>query len=158
MAKGTFYNHFGSKEEFFIEIVTQIHAKWFNQAEIYLTGSSHGSLKDKLRSFIRECFHSQEFLSFFKYHDEFTEVILNLQTSSNPGLKDLKEMEYAAYERLLKMFHFDTRKVKPGVVYNYLHAMYFGIINVGLLESDCLEETFEALLNGLIEYIFRGDT
>jgi len=158
MAKGTFYNHFSSKEEFILELITQLHAEWFHQAELYFSGSSSESLKDKLRSFIRKCFHSQEILSFFKYHDEFIEVMMEIQSYSNPGFMDLMDMENAAYERLLKMFHFDTRKVKPGVVHNYLHAMYFGIANVEFMESDCLDETFEALLNGLVEYIFRGDS
>lgn len=156
MAKGTFYNHFDSKEDYFLELLTQIHTTWFQQAELYFTMESPESLKDRLRNFIRKCFDSYEFLAFFKYHDEFREMLLDMQARSDPGIKDLMEMEHATYERLLKMFNFDTQKVKPGVVHNYLHAMYFGIVNVRLMEADSLEETFEALLNGLIGYIFGG--
>lgn len=156
MAKGTFYNHFDSKEDFVLELIKQLHTTWFNQAELYFSESSSESLKDRLRNFIRKCFRSQEFLSFFKYHDEFKEIMLEMQACSDPGFKDLMDMEYAAYERMLNMFHFDTQKVKPGVVHNYLHAMYFGIINVGLMESNCLDETFDAMLEGLVEYIFGG--
>lgn len=156
MAKGTFYNHFDSKEDFVLELMKQLHSTWFHQAELYFSEPSNESLKDKLRNFIRKCFRSQEFIAFFKYHDEFKEVMLELQARSDPDFQDLMNMEHAAYERLLNMFHFDTQKVKPGVVHNYLHAMYFGIVNVGFMESECLDETFEAMLEGLMEYIFRG--
>lgn len=156
MAKGTFYNYFKSKEEFFLELLRQIHTLWFQQAELYFTGPSDESLKDRVKSFIRNCFHSQDFLAFFKYHDEFKDLILDMQASLNTEFNDLLDMEHLAYERLLKMFHFDTQKVKPGVVHNYLHAMYFGIANMSIMKSDTLDETFEALLEGLINYIFRG--
>ena len=66
------------------------------------------------------------------------------------------ELEHHAYERLLTLFHFDTQKVKPGVLHNYLHVVYLGIANESMMESDCLTETFEALLDGLINYIFGG--
>lgn len=156
MAKGTFYKHFDSKDEFILEMIKRLHTKWFHQAELYFSGTSPESLKERIREFIRLCFHSQEFIIFFKYHDEFEEILQDMQARSNPGIKDLLDMEHAAYERLLNMFHFNTQKVKPGVVRNYLHTMYFGIANVELMERDCLDETFETLLDGLIEYIFRG--
>ena len=156
MAKGTFYNHFDSKEEFVLEIISQLHTEWHQKAELYFSGNSPEPLKERVRSFIRQCFYSGEFLALFKYHDEFEEVLMTLYTRSIPGLKDLMEMENEAYERLLNMFRVDTQRVKPGVVHNYLHAMYFGIANAELMEKDCLDETFEVLLNGLIEYIFGG--
>ncbi len=156
MAKGTFYQHFDSKEEFFLEILTQFHAAWFNQAEHYLSQQSSEPLNERVRSYIRMCFHSNEFLSIFKYHDEIEGMLLDLQARSNPAIGDLIEMEHQAYEKLLNMFHLDTQKIKPGVVHNYIHAMYFGIANKSMMECDCLEDTFEALLNGLISYIFGG--
>jgi len=156
MAKGTFYKYFESKEEFILELLRQLHITWFHQAELYFSEHSFEPLKERVRSFIRKCFYSQDFLSFFKYHDEFEEILQSIQASLNPGFKELIDMEYTAYERLLNMFHFDIQRVKPGVIHNYLHAMYFGIANVKIMENDCLDETFEALLNGLIEYIFGG--
>ncbi len=157
MAKGTFYQHFDSKEACFFELIVQFHLSWFQQAEAYFSAPSDEPLKERVRSFIRMCFHSHEYLSIFKYHDEIEEMLLGMRSDSSGGVGDLLEMEHASYERLLNMFHFDTQKVKPGVVHNYLHAIYFGIANTDMMEKDCVDETFEALLDGLIYYIFGGD-
>ncbi|NLV37385.1 MAG: TetR/AcrR family transcriptional regulator [Clostridiaceae bacterium] len=156
MAKGTFYQHFTSKEELFLEIVTQLHVTWFQQAELYFSEPSSEPLGERVRSFIRFCFHANEFISIFKYHNEIEELIMEMQASSNQAVIDLMDLEHAAYERLLKMFNIDTNKTKPGVVYNYFHAMYFGIANKSMMDPDCFDETFEAMLNGLIVYIFGG--
>lgn len=156
MAKGTFYQHFESKEVFFLELITQFHVTWFSQAEVFFAAPSEQPLEERVREFIRGCFHSHEYLSIFKYHDELEEMLLGMQAGGHAAFGDLMDMEHAAYERLLHMFRIDTQRVKPGVIHNYLHAVYFGVANESLMERDCLEDTFEALLSGLIHYIFGG--
>lgn len=156
IAKGTFYQHFESKEAFFFELIVQFHRDLFKQAEQVFTAPGEEPLRDRVRSFIRSSFHSAEFLAIFKYYDEIEELILALQAAASPMPGALQEMEHAAYERLLRLFGFDTQRVKPGVVHNYLHTIYFGIANARIMEKDCIEETFEALLDGLISYIFGG--
>ncbi len=156
MAKGTFYQHFESKEAFFIEVIEQYHRDWFHQAELFFSAPGEEPLRDRVRGFIRGNFYSADFLAIFKFYDEIEELILTLQAASSPMPGDLQDMEHASYERLLRLFDIDTQKVKPGVVQNYLHTVYFGIANEGMLEKDCMGETFEALLDGLIHYIFGG--
>ncbi len=157
MAKGTFYQHFDSKEAFFFELIVQYHGEWFHQAELFFLAPGGEPLKERVLSFIRMCFKSPEYLSIFKYHEEIEELILGMQAVSKEKVDDLMQMEHHTYARLLNLFHIDTRSVKPGVIHNYLHAMYFGIANNGLMEIDCMDEMFEVMLNGLIVYIFGGD-
>ncbi len=157
MAKGTFYQHFDSKEAFFFELIVQYHSQWFHEAELFFTAPGDQPLEERVRSFIRMCFRSPEYLSIFKYHEEIEELILGMQAVSKARVDDLMVMEHSTYERLLNLFHIDTQKAKPGVIHNYLHAMYFGIANNGLMEADCMDEMFEVLLNGLIVYIFGGE-
>jgi AcrR family transcriptional regulator len=156
MAKGTFYQHFDSKETFFIEVIEQYHRDWFHQAELFFSAAGEEPLRDRVRSFIRCNFYSADFLALFKFYDEIVELILTLQAAESPMPGDLQDMEHASYERLLRLLDIDTQKVKPGVVHNYLHTVYFGIANEGILDKDCMGETFEALLDGLIHYIFGG--
>ena len=156
MAKGSFYQHFESKEALFFEVIVRFHSEWFQRAEETFAQPGGLPLKERVREFIRSCFHSPEYLSIFKYHDELKEMIQGMQALSRDKVDALMEMEHAAYERLLKLCRIDTGKVKPGVIHNYLHAMYFGVANADLVERDCVDETFEALLDGLIAYIFGG--
>ncbi|MBB2183342.1 TetR/AcrR family transcriptional regulator [Lachnospiraceae bacterium MD1] len=156
MAKGSFYKHYDSKEALFLEIITQLHEDIFRQAENFLSEQSSEPFIERVRSFIRMCFHSQELISIFKYHGEIEEMMLEMQANSNTGVVYLMDLEHQAYEKLLNMFHIDTQKVNPGVVHNYLHAVYFGMANKNMMKSDCIDDTFEALINGLIIYILGG--
>lgn len=156
MAKGSFYQHFESKEAFFFEIIVRFHSDWFQKAEELFAQPGEAPLRERVREFIRLCFHSPEYLSLFKYHEELEELIQNMQKLSQEKVDAMMEMEHMAYERLLRLCHIDTQKVKAGVIHNYFHAIYFGVANAGLMEKDCMDETFEALLNGLITYIFGG--
>jgi hypothetical protein len=134
----------------------QYHRDSFHQAELYFSAQGEEPLRDRVRGFIKSWFNSADYLALLKYHDEIEELILTLQAASSPMPGALLDMEHAAYERLLRLFGFDTRRVKPGVVHNYLHTIYFGIASVGIMEKDCVEETFGALLDGLVSYIFGG--
>ena len=157
MAKGSFYHHFESKDAFFFELIVQLHSEWFQNAGKVFARPSDILLEERVREFIRIIFHSQEYLSIFKHHEEIEDLIYNMKGYSQEKLDALMEMEHASYEQLLKLCGIDTDRVKPGVIHNYLHAIYFGIANADLMEKDCIDDTFEALLNGLILYIFGGD-
>ena len=156
MAKGSFYQHFKSKEALFFELIVRFHRELFENAGTALAQPGCMPLKERVREYIRLCFKSPEYLSIFKYHEEIDELIFSMQKDSQEEVDALMEMEHAAYEKLLQMYGIDTRQIKPGVIHNYLHAMYFGIANTSLMERDCMDDTFEALLNGLIVYVFGG--
>ena len=59
------------------------------------------------------------------------------------------------FERLLKLAGIDTEKIKPGIVHNYIHAMYL-TMGSDLMVKDTLSETCEQMMNSLIDYIFGG--
>jgi AcrR family transcriptional regulator len=158
MAKGSFYQHFESKEAFFFELIVQFHHEWFQKAGEAFAQPSGLPLKERVREHIRFYFHSPEYLAIFKYHEEIEELIYRMQELSQEKVDALMELEHNAYEQLLQLCRIDTRRVKAGVIHNYLHAIYFGIANLDLIEKDFVDATFEALLNGLIIYIFGGDS
>lgn len=154
MAKGSFYQYFASKEAFFFELIVQFHKEWFQKAAEAFAHAGNVPLKERVREHISLTLRSPEYLSIFKYHEEIEELMRGVLKLSQGKVGALMEMEHAAYEHLLKLCQIDTQKVKPGVVHNYLHAIVFGMANIDLMEKDCLDETFEALLDGLIIYIF----
>ncbi len=157
MAKGTFYQYFESKEFFFFELIVQYHREWFQRAEAALTQLGGVPIRARLRGFIRHCFLSPEFLAVFKYHDELVELLQGIRRLAYNQVDDLLEMEHSAYEQLLALCRVDTQKVKPGVVHNYLHAIYFALANSSIMEKECMDDTFDLLLDGLMTYIFGGE-
>jgi AcrR family transcriptional regulator len=157
MAKGSFYQHFESKDVFFFELIELFHKELFQMADEAFSKPSDMPFKERVREFIRFCFQSPVQLFFFKFDEELGELLRGIQNISKDRVEALMEMEHTEYELLLKQFNIDTQKVKPGVVHNYLHAIYFGIAYVNLMEQDCMEETLDALINGVIVYIFGGD-
>lgn len=156
MAKGSFYMYYESKEDFFFELIMKLHKDWFFQAEETFSKFEGAKLKDCVREFIKQRFISPEFTAFFRYHDEIEVLIEKIKNISPQKVYDLFHMEKAAYERLLKLCKIDTIKVKPSVIRNCLHAVYFGISSPYVMGAEYFNETFEALLNGLILYIFGG--
>lgn len=153
MAKGSFYHYFQSKEELFFDIILQYHNQWFEDAGRLLTQESEVPLKLRVKQLIKSVFQSDDFLFFFKYHREVEEMIAKV---SPENLSSIMSFEHEAYAKLITMCGLDTDVVKPGVIHNYLHVIYFGMSNKDMLEQDIHDETLEALLNGLILYIFGG--
>lgn len=158
MAKGTFYQHFDSKEHFFFELLVQYHKDWFKRAEEFLSRPDRSDmpLSRRVRDLIKMIFQSTFFLPLFKYHDELEELIRNMQALSSSNVSDLAQMEIETYEKLLKLCGIDTQKVRAEVISIYIHTMYFGLANAGQTDRESADEAFEAMLNGLILYIF-GD-
>lgn len=156
IAKGSFYQYFDSKEAFLFELIVQFHNEWFSTAEKVITAPSAVPLRERIREYIWQSFHSPEFLFIFKYHEEITELLEHVQSLSPKKVDALMALEHNTYAKLLELCQIDTQKVKPGVIHNYLHTVYTGISNVDIMEKDCIDDTFEALLSGLILYAFGG--
>jgi AcrR family transcriptional regulator len=155
MAKGTFYQYFESKEVFFLEILVQFHSEWFQKAEDAFNVHGDIPVYERFREYIKENFNLPNYHWIFKYHDDIENLLLEMYQISPEKVEALLEMEHTAYERLLQLWEIDDKRVQPGVIHNYLHTMYFCIANAELMEKDYINETFEALLDGLIFYIFK---
>ena len=150
MAKGSFYQHFGSKEQFFVKLIENIHQQIFSQAEeIVRTGSN---LRENRRGFLINLFYMPEIMFFTKNYHEINDLFMSMPDIES---QSAKQMEVEMFEKLLLLAGIDTLKVKPGVVNNYLHILYLMMGSDIMVEAD-LPETFECIMDSLISYIFGG--
>jgi len=58
------------------------------------------------------------------------------------------------YAKLLDIAVIDQRIVKPVIVHNYIHILYFGYCYKDIMSREYLDETIDILLDGFINYIF----
>ena len=68
-------------------------------------------------------------------------------------IQDFNQMEYYALKRLITLAGLDVRMVKPDVVHNYIHAMYFSISDSCMMQEH-MEETITVMTTGLLNYLF----
>ena len=151
MAKGSFYQHFESKEVFLYELINDIHKQIFTQAEQMLQAGD--DLRANTRRFLMNLFHMPQMVFFTKNYNEINELF---ESMPEKEALSAKEMEKELFEKLMIKAGIDTQKIKPGVVHNYLHALYL-VMGSELMIEDDLSETFELIMDNLISYIF-GDT
>ena len=150
MAKGSFYQHFESKEAFLYELIEDIHQQIFTQAEQMLQAGD--DLRVNTRRFLMNLFHMPQMVFFTKNYHEINELF---ESMPEKEAQSTKEMEKELFEKLLLKAGLDTQKVKPGIVHNYLHALYL-VMGSELMIEDDLPETFELIMDNLISYIFGG--
>ncbi len=152
VAKGTFYQHFKSKESFLYELIWGIHNLFFKRAEEMVIGSA--DLRGGVCDFLIKLFQMPGMIFFFQNSD--LDLIFDYASSSSGhDGPSLIKMEEEGYSRLLTAAGFDTDKVKPGVVHNYFHALYL-MKSSDLMIKDSVQETFEIMIDGLVNYIFGG--
>jgi len=150
MAKGSFYHHFESKEAYLYEVMTIIHNQIFKQAEKIIKADG-GDLQANMRSFLLNLFHMPEMIFFTRhYHD-----VEDLLSATESHKEQSSNRVQGILESLLIMAGIDTKKVKSGVVSNYLHAMYL-LIGSDMMVADDLSETLECLMESLVSYIFKS--
>jgi len=150
MAKGSFYQHFESKEVFLYELINDMHLQMFEQAEQMLKAGD--DLKANTRIFLMNLFHMPQMVFFTKNYNEINELFESMPEKESLSTK---EMEKDVFEKLMIKAGIDIQKVKPGVVHNYLHALYL-VMGSELMIEDDLPETFELIMDNLISYIFGG--
>jgi len=150
MAKGSFYQHFESKEQYFIRLIKYIHEQIFIQAEQIVQSGSN--LRENTRDFLRRLFHMPEMMFFTKNYHYINDLFVSMPDIES---QSAKQMEADMFEKLLRLAGIDTLKVKPGVVNNYVHTMYLMMGSDIMMKND-LPETFECIMDSLISYIF-GD-
>ncbi|MCL2759775.1 MAG: hypothetical protein FWD22_06140, partial [Treponema sp.] len=140
-----------SKEVFLYELINDIHKQIFTQAEQMLQAGD--DLRANTRRFLMNLFHMPQMVFFTKNYNEINELF---ESMPEKEALSAKEMEKELFEKLMIKAGIDTQKIKPGVVHNYLHALYL-VMGSELMIEDDLSETFELIMDNLISYIF-GDT
>ena len=150
MAKGSFYNHFENKEALMMQLVWEIYQGFIEQAQVIIKANNDNTIRHHVAIFIRSILSEPDKVFFFDNHAELEALIAALDTQD---LKNFNAMEQQAFATLINMANKDTQIVRPGVVHNYIHAMYF-ILNNNAMISDNLPETIDAMLEGLLNYIF----
>jgi AcrR family transcriptional regulator len=149
MAKGSFYQHFESKEKYLYALIHEIHGQMYLRVAQMIENKS--DIMTDVRGFLMNLWAMPEMLFFSQNHDEIMEIF---DSMPDCRLRSAKQMEEEMYARLLALAGIDTQRVKPDVVHNFLHMPC-------LLESSCMieeavPETIDLMMDCLVSYIF-GD-
>ena len=152
MAKRTFYQHFESKEKYLYALIEKIHNDAFSQAkQIIFSGTSDGdSLRTNVTSFLKSLFTMPEMAFLIQSENEIVDLF---ETVPNQELQSFKQMEADLFGGLLQLAEIDTKKIKPGIVHNYVHALFL-MMSSDLMTEDDLPETVDLITDSLISYIF----
>ena len=148
MAKGTFYLHFASKEQFLYKLFESIHRHVYSQAELLIKQAD--GTRDGFRAFVTACFKMPE-LVFLMNNERDIETLLMSVTDNE--FEMFKHSETEMFARILDMVHIDMQTVKAGVVHNYVHLLYL-MAGSYLMDKDCLPETLDRITDSLIDYVF----
>ena len=150
MAKGSFYNHFANKEDLLMQLVWDIYQGFVDQAKTVIESSDSKDMRSNVATFIRSILNEPDKVFFFVNHEELESLIASLD---NNELQDFSAMEQRAFAGLITLAGKDVQKVKPAVVHNYIHTMYFAISDDAII-PEFLKETIDVMLEGLLNYIF----
>ena len=153
MAKGSFYNHFANKEELLMQLVWDIYQGFVDQARTVIASSRPENMRSNVATFIRSIISDPDKVFFFVNHGELNDLIASLD---NKELQDFSAMEQQAFAGLLTLAGKDLQTVKPGVVHNYIHTMYFAISD-DAITHQYVQETIDVMLEGLLNYIFGAE-
>jgi AcrR family transcriptional regulator len=151
MSKGSFYQHFESKEQFLFKLIEHIYLQIFTQAEQILRSIS--DIQVNARSIFTSIFHVPEMAFFIQNEKEISELFFTV--IPNHELQSFKQMEAGMFEKMLFLAGVNIEKVKPGVVHNYVHTLYL-LMGSDLMIKDDLQKTVDLILDSLISYIIEG--
>ena len=147
MAKGSFYQHFESKEKYLYELIKEIHKHIFAQAEQIITG---GEVQTNIRGFLMNIFQMPEMVFLTGNYYDIKELFDSLPEQE---VQSLSQMEIELFTRLMALAGINTKKVKPGVVHNYFHTICMMAKCDFMIEED-LPKTLELITDSLISYAF----
>lgn len=151
MSKGSFYQHFESKEKYLYALIEHIHRQAFSQAEQILLGGN--DLQANARDLLKNLLHMPEMAFFVQHEQDINELFFNIMQDGER--QSFKQLETSLFEGLLRMGGVDTTKVNPGVVHNFVHMLYL-IMGNDLMTAEALPETADLITDSLISYIFGG--
>lgn len=154
LAKGTFYHHFESKEQYFYALMERLHRDAFAKARQLISGNlaNRGDFRANVRAFLGQLFYWPE-MAFFIQNEPDIEMLFG--TTPDGELHSFKQMETSLFEEILRVGGIDTRKAKPGVVHNMIHALFL-IKSSEYMAEEAVQETVDLMLDSLITYIFGG--
>jgi AcrR family transcriptional regulator len=154
MAKGTFYQHFDSKESYLYALIEAIHEEAFAKAGQMIASALMGGsdLRGSARDFLGKLLQMPEMVFFIQNE---AAIIALFETIPNQELLSSRQTETHLFEKILLLAGIDTGTVKPGVVHNCVHALFLMLGSDLMIKHD-LQETADLLIDSLISYIFGG--
>ena len=147
MAKGTFYHHFTSKEAYLCEVIKFGHEQIYVKAEPLIMNDFNP------RDFLKKIFFLPELGFFIKYEREISELMSEHMSADE--MEVFNEQEVKMIEGLLLVTGADITRIKPGIVHNYIHALYL-IKSSDIMIAEELPETIDLIIESLIAYIYGG--
>lgn len=152
MAKGTFYQHFESKEDYLFALVGKVHSDTFALVEqIIVSRISAGEDLQEIARFILKDLITMPGLIFFIQNER--DITMLLEGASNMEQQSFRQMENELFSGLLHLIGVDTEVVKPGVVHNYVHTLFL-LMSSDLMSAEDLPETLALVTESLISYVF----
>lgn len=154
VAKGTFYNFYDNKEALLLEMVWQIYSQLVEQAAETFQKAAPENIRAITGDFLKSILYNPQQVFFFSNHDELGQLLAH---TSSEQMDNFHLQEEKSFARLLKMVGCDIGRVKPAVVHNYIHAMYFATVNHYIITEE-LPETIDVMVEGLLNYIFQEES
>jgi len=160
MAKGSFYHHFESKEKFLCQLIMEIRTQIFNEMRNFSLRSNdvnNATQINKTREFLMNLFHLPQMKFFFKNCKDINEFFSVFR--GDPDFENYEQetgyIDADLFSELIELSGVNTKKLKSGIVHNYMHTLYF-MIECDLMIEDDLPQTFDLIMDSLIKYIFNG--
>jgi AcrR family transcriptional regulator len=152
MAKGTFYQHFDTKERYLLTLLKRLHSDIFQNAKAFIfnEAATEEGLRENVRVFMQQLLYIPEMVFFIQNERD---IDLLIESFPDEEMRSFKEMEEGLFEGIMRMGGIDTDEVKPGVVHNFVHTLFL-ISASELMAKEDLQETLRLITESMIAYIF----
>jgi len=161
MAKGSFYHHFESKEKYLCQLIMEIRAQIFNEMRNFLSKNDDKKeaidKKNLTRKFLMNLFHLPQMKFFLKNCNDVNELFMTVRggSDSENDVSGDCYIDAGLFGELMELSGADKKKFKSGIVHNYMHTLYL-MMECDLMIDDDLPQTFDLIMDSLIQYIFGG--
>lgn len=150
IAKGTFYNFFQSKEQFFYEVMLSIRDK--NRNDFYEFLSTNSKIdKECMKKFLFERYAKKKNIYHYFTSDEFN--IIFRKTTDRLSLTNIDSINFS--DKLLADIPNVNPRLNNEVVVNMINIIGRFAADKDLVSVESREETIEILANALACYIFE---
>ncbi len=150
IAKGTFYNFFQSKEQFFYEVMLSIRDK--NRNDFYEFLSTNSKIdKESMKKFLFERYTKKKNIYHYFTSDEFN--IIFRKTTDRLSLTNIDSINFS--DKLLADIPNVNPRLNNEVVVNMINIIGRFAADKDLVSVESREETIEILANALACYIFE---
>jgi len=150
IAKGTFYNFFQSKEQFFYEVMLSIRDK--NRNDFYEFLSTNSKIdKESMKKFLFERYANKKNIYHYFTSDEFN--IIFRKTTDRLSLTNIDSINFS--DKLLAGIPNVNSRLNNEVVVNVINIIGRFAADKDLVSVESREETIEILANALACYIFE---